>query len=282
MSLSQNIMYAAESVTLTDAVTADVIRVQSNSILAVYTRGGGSTVIWWDSKKNKIAATQARATVATAAGNMVQVTPQTGTTGAFHMSIGAIQEIVTDGSTGSIIKWFSGGVGFDSLYVTESPSALQTAINASSLPGLLKTQRFVWDSSAGDSFSSSNGVPAFQAIGTFGTAGKRIGTCRVRLYTESFNPNFGIGAVDIMALSTSLAAYNNGNVFFAYSVNSPVDPLNVDGWQVPDLNSDLMQTDTFDHGTGPISIGLVGENSLGGSWNLTGRLEIIVEWVESI
>lgn len=135
MSLSQNIMYASESVTLTDATTGAVIRVQANSILAVYTRGGGSTVIWWDGKKQKMAATESRATVSTQAGNTVQVTPQSGNTGAFNMSIGAIQEIVTDGSTGSIIKWYSGGVGFDSLYVTESPSALQTAINAASPSG---------------------------------------------------------------------------------------------------------------------------------------------------
>lgn len=139
MSFSQNIFYTGESVTLTNASTAAVTYVQSNAIMAVYTRSTGSTVLYWDQGRQKIAATESRSAVATAAGNMVAVTPQTGTTGVFNLSIGIIQEIVTDGSTGSIIKCYPGTIGFISLKVTESPSALQTAINAASPAGSFVT-----------------------------------------------------------------------------------------------------------------------------------------------
>jgi len=63
--LVQNLHETTESVTLT-STGGVTIRLQAKSVLAVYTRSTGSTVMYWDDLRKKIAATQSRAAVATA------------------------------------------------------------------------------------------------------------------------------------------------------------------------------------------------------------------------
>lgn len=131
--MQQHIWEVGEAVTLTPTDGSGAIVVLASQIFEVTTNGSGSNVSYLKNGRSEtVIATESRATVATAAGNLVEITPAS-TGVAKHIGINGIQNIFTH-TAGAAIVYFATGINPIVIPVTESVATLKTAINAAA-PG---------------------------------------------------------------------------------------------------------------------------------------------------
>lgn len=182
----------SESVSLTPKSGATPIKLQAHLIQYVKTNGTGADVFYKADQNlamQKLTVTQSRATIASAAAQLIQVTDSNG---AFHVNVDTIEDYFTDGGAGSYISFKSEifATGPYLLQVLESPSALQTAINAATPLGNFVTT---------DTNQSITGQKTFTQT----------------VIADSLQPSFG----HVMNLndgtgSTQASVYNYGFLFY--------------------------------------------------------------------
>lgn len=117
-------------------------------------------------------------------------------------------------------------------------------------------------------------------FGSISAPGKNIGLIRMRVLTQSLTPNFQGGSAGtanavIVLYATDLTTVPTYFPFI-YNDAGSGDPLTTDGWQIPQAPQD----DTINTGVDTIQFILVCDNP-GGAWDLTGQIQIIVEYIEN-
>lgn len=218
----------SESIALTNADGVTVY-LQAHQIEWVKTVSIGtinSKVKAWigNGQSTTYLATQSRATIASAAGCLVEITPSGGS--AYHVAINQIASYVTDGGTGSVIEFKQGGAMPASITVSESPSALATAINASSPAGNFVTTNTSQTVTAQKTWSSTQtySMPLVVAgAGTVSAAGANQGAATA----ISAQTNLVTSGTDLQGVRLPAGPSTGSNVISITNGIGATPPINI-------------------------------------------------------